>query len=79
MENDELPLLTLAIFEANHYNNWEPALTYSLPAEPSIDLIDAAIDEVLKLWCKLALVMRWVGLCRIEGPQRESSGKRRVP
>jgi hypothetical protein len=28
---------------------------------------------------KLALVMRWAGLCLIEGPQRESSGKRRVP
>src|SRR5215471_3998689 len=33
----------------------------------------------IRLWCKLALVMRWAGLCRIEGPQRESSGKRRVP
>src|SRR6516164_1628761 len=31
------------------------------------------------LWCKLALVMRWAGLCQSEGPQRESSSKRRIP
>lgn len=47
MENQSLPVLTLEILEANHHNDWEPALTYPLPAEPSIDLIDAAIDEVL--------------------------------
>jgi len=46
MEND-VPVLTVAILEANHYNNWEPALTYPLPRDPSIDLIDTAIDEIL--------------------------------
>jgi hypothetical protein len=46
-EPDPKTVLTLAILEANHYNNWEPALTYPLPPEPSIDLIDTAIDEVL--------------------------------
>jgi hypothetical protein len=46
MGNDA-PALTVAILEANHYNNWEPALTYPLPGDPSLDLIDNAIDEVL--------------------------------
>lgn len=44
---DDLPVLTIAILEANHHNNWEPALTYPLPPRPDIDLIDMAIDEVL--------------------------------
>jgi hypothetical protein len=46
MENDP-PVLSVAILEANHHNNWEPALTYPLPHDPSIDLIDTAIDEIL--------------------------------
>jgi len=32
-----------------------------------------------RAWCKLALVMRRAGLYQIEGPQRESSSKRRIP
>jgi hypothetical protein len=47
MEKPDLPLLTLEILEAHHHNDWEPALTYPLPAEPTIELIDDAIDEVL--------------------------------
>jgi hypothetical protein len=44
---DDPPVLSVAILEASHYNNWEPALTYPLPHDPSIDLIDTAIDEIL--------------------------------
>ena len=47
MEKVSLPVLTVAILEANDSNNWEPALTYPLPPEPSIELIDDAIDQVL--------------------------------
>ena len=47
MEEPDFPLLTLDILEANHHNDWEPALTYPLPPRPSIDLIDGAIDEVI--------------------------------
>lgn len=47
MEDASLPVLTVSILEANDSNNWEPALTYPLPSEPDIDLIDDAIDQVL--------------------------------
>jgi hypothetical protein len=47
MENASLPLLTVAILEANDSNNWEPALAYPLPPDPTIELIDDAIDQVL--------------------------------
>jgi hypothetical protein len=47
MEKSDLPILILEILEANHHNNWEPALTYPLPPDPGIDLIDDALDEVL--------------------------------
>src|SRR5215831_17314119 len=47
------------------------------------ELSDSRCSEdrrrAFRLWCKLALVMRWAGLCRIEGLQRESSSKRRIP
>jgi hypothetical protein len=47
MEKVSLPVLTVAILEENDSNNWEPALTYPLPPEPSIELIDETIDQVL--------------------------------
>jgi len=47
MEDVHLPVLTVAILEANDSNNWEPALTYPLPPDPTIELIDDAIDQVL--------------------------------
>jgi hypothetical protein len=47
MEDAHLPVLTVAIIEANDSNNWEPALTYPLPVDPNIELIDDAIEQVL--------------------------------
>jgi hypothetical protein len=47
MDGVSLPVLTVAILEANDSNNWEPALTYPLPSDPTIDLIDDAIEQVL--------------------------------
>ena len=47
MEKASLPVLTVAILAENDSNNWEPALSYPLPSEPTIELIDDAIDQVL--------------------------------
>jgi hypothetical protein len=47
MQNAPQPVLTVAILKANHQKNSEPALSYPLPSEPDIELIDDAMDEVL--------------------------------
>ena len=66
MENDP-PVLTVAILQTNHYNNWEPALTYPLPRDPSVDLIDTATDEILN----------YLSFVTSEVPQKDAAQARR--